>query len=62
VNGQPGALILTADGAVVSVWALDLADDRITAVRAIVNPDKLRHVPGAADLGEWLRRGTRPTG
>jgi RNA polymerase sigma-70 factor (ECF subfamily) len=62
VNGQPGALMLTADRAVVSVWSLDVADSRIVAVRAIVNPDKLRHVPGVADFGEWLRRGTRPTG
>jgi RNA polymerase sigma-70 factor (TIGR02957 family) len=54
VNGQPGALIVTAAGAVVAVWALDVVTDRIAAVRSIVNPDKLRHIPGAGDFGRWL--------
>lgn len=57
VNGQLGALILSAEGAVVGVWALDVTDDGVAAVRSVVNPDKLRHIPGAADFGEWLRRG-----
>ena len=57
VNGQLGALIRSAEGAVLSVWSIDVADGRIQAVRAVVNPDKLRHVAGAGDFGAWLRRG-----
>lgn len=55
VNGQPGALIVTAEGATVAVWALEVGDEHIQAVHSIVNPDKLRHLPNRADLGEWLR-------
>lgn len=44
VNHQPGAVVLTAQGAVFAVVALEIADDRIHAVRSIVNPDKLRHL------------------
>jgi RNA polymerase sigma-70 factor (TIGR02957 family) len=57
VNGQPGALIRSPEGAVLSVWSLEISQERITAVRAVVNPDKLRHIEGAADFGDWLRRG-----
>jgi RNA polymerase sigma-70 factor (ECF subfamily) len=59
VNGQPGALIETTEGAVVGVWALDVAEGRIAAVRSVVNPEKLKHIPGAGDFGEWIRRGNR---
>ena len=47
VNGQPGFVVLTPDGAPFSVMALDIADGVITAVRSIVNPDKLGHLVGA---------------
>lgn len=43
VNGQPGA-VARHDGRVVGVFALDVADGRIQAVRLVVNPDKLRHL------------------
>ena len=44
VNGQPG-LLITAAGQPDSVAAIDLgADGRITAIRLIRNPDKLRHI------------------
>lgn len=56
VNGQPGALIRAVDGAVLGVWAVDVVDGQIAAVRSVVNPDKLRHVPGAGNFGEWLRK------
>lgn len=55
VNGQLGALIRSANGEVVSVWSIEAADGGIRAVRAIVNPDKLRHVPDAGDFASWLR-------
>ncbi|MCO1656439.1 RNA polymerase sigma factor SigJ [Pseudonocardia humida] len=41
VNGQPG-LIAQRDGVTVSVLAFDVADDRITRIWAVRNPDKLR--------------------
>jgi len=44
VNGQPG-LLVTSAGAPDSVIAADLGPDgRITAIRLIRNPDKLRHI------------------
>jgi RNA polymerase sigma-70 factor, ECF subfamily len=44
VNSQPGVLIISA-GQPDSVAALDLdADGKITAIRLIRNPDKLRHL------------------
>ncbi|MEV4172537.1 RNA polymerase sigma factor SigJ [Nonomuraea sp. NPDC049709] len=46
VNGQPG-LVVQQDGVTVGVMAFDLADDRITHVWAVSNPDKLR--PWTAD-------------
>jgi RNA polymerase sigma-70 factor (ECF subfamily) len=44
INGQPGALFLDPEGRPVVAIALDIADDRIQTVRAITNPDKLRHL------------------
>lgn len=45
VNGQPGLLRSDAAGKLSGVLALDItADDHISAVRSIINPDKLHHV------------------
>jgi RNA polymerase sigma-70 factor, ECF subfamily len=44
VNGQPGAVAFTPDGAPSSVMALDIAGGTVIAIRSIVNPDKLRHI------------------
>ncbi|MGK8523778.1 RNA polymerase sigma factor SigJ [Nocardia asteroides] len=41
VNGQPG-LVAQLDGAIVSVFAFDIAEGRITRIWAIRNPEKLR--------------------
>ncbi|WP_067893594.1 RNA polymerase sigma factor SigJ [Nocardia vaccinii] len=41
VNGQPG-LVAELDGAIISVYAFDIADGRITRIWVIRNPDKLR--------------------
>jgi RNA polymerase sigma-70 factor, ECF subfamily len=46
INGQPGALLLDGAGRAVVAITLDVADDRIQTVRAISNPDKLRHLDG----------------
>ena len=44
VNGQPGATVSDAAGKLIAVVVLDIADRHIQAVRAIANPDKLRHL------------------
>lgn len=54
VNGQPGARTLTADGELINVFALDIADGRIQAMRSVVNPDKLGHLGSVADLTTLL--------
>ena len=41
VNGQPG-LVAQQNGVTVTVFAFDIADDRITHVWAVRNPEKLR--------------------
>ncbi|WP_039826384.1 RNA polymerase sigma factor SigJ [Nocardia testacea] len=41
VNGQPG-LVAQVDGAIVAVYAFDIADGLITRIWAIRNPEKLR--------------------
>jgi RNA polymerase sigma-70 factor (ECF subfamily) len=41
VNGQPG-LVAQQDGVTVTVFAFDVASDRITHIWAVRNPDKLR--------------------
>ena len=56
VNGQPGALMLDPEGAVIGVMALDIAEGRVQAIRSIVNPDKLGHVGTAADMRALIRR------
>jgi RNA polymerase sigma-70 factor (TIGR02957 family) len=61
VNGQPGAVAYDAEGRVVSVFALDIADGLVQAVRSVVNPDKLQHLGPTSDL--YLRSdGTYPGG
>jgi RNA polymerase sigma-70 factor, ECF subfamily len=44
VNGQPGALLLDPTGRPLVVLSLEIADDLVQTVRAISNPDKLRHL------------------
>ena len=43
VNAQPG-IVARRRGRVVSVLALDFADDRISAIHGVGNPQKLKHV------------------
>jgi len=44
VNGQPGALFFDPEGRVVLVISVDIADDQVQTVRAVSNPEKLRHL------------------
>jgi RNA polymerase sigma-70 factor (ECF subfamily) len=47
VNGQPGVAGIAPDGTPLTVLTLDVVDDRIQTVWAVVNPDKLRGVTAA---------------
>jgi SnoaL-like domain len=50
VNGQPGAVMYDAEGRVVSVFELDVADGAVQTIRAVVNPDKLGHLGPVSDV------------
>ena len=50
VNGQPGAVGYDAAGRVFTVFELEVADGVVQAIRAVVNPDKLRHLGPVSDL------------
>ena len=55
-NGQPGAVTYHRDGHVVNVFALDIADGEVQAIRCVVNPDKLRHLGRMSELARELPR------
>jgi RNA polymerase sigma factor (sigma-70 family) len=50
VNGQPGAVMYDAEGRVVGVVELDVADGVVQAIRSVVNPDKLGHIGPVSDV------------
>jgi hypothetical protein len=50
VNGQPGAMLLDAQDRLISVFALDIADGRVQAIRSVINPEKLRHLGPLSDV------------
>jgi RNA polymerase sigma-70 factor (TIGR02957 family) len=56
INGQPGAEYRDADGKLIGVMSLDIADGKVQAIRSIVNPEKLDHLGPVADAKELLRR------
>ena len=45
VNGDPGFVFYEPDGRAVWVAGLEIADGVVVAVRSVLNPDKLTHVP-----------------
>jgi RNA polymerase sigma-70 factor (ECF subfamily) len=55
VNGQPGAITTSADGSIINVLVLDIAEGQVQGVRSVVNPDKLGHLGRVADIGALLR-------
>jgi len=57
VNGQPGAVAYDAEGRVISVFALDIADGVVQAIRAVVNPDKLGHLGPVSDVARRPEKG-----
>jgi RNA polymerase sigma-70 factor (TIGR02957 family) len=44
VNGQPGMVAYDADGGLIAVAAFEVLDGQIQAIRAVANPEKLRHI------------------
>jgi len=56
INGQPGGVTYDADGRVVSVFALEIADGRVQAIRSVVNPDKLGHLGPVSDVARLDKR------
>jgi RNA polymerase sigma-70 factor (TIGR02957 family) len=62
INGQPGAVIADADGSLIGVWSLDIAEGRIQSIRSIVNPDKLSHLGPVSGLTAMLERAGRREG
>ncbi len=50
VNGQPGAVLYDAEGLVVGVLELDVADGVVRAIHSVVNPDKLSHLGPVSDV------------
>ena len=50
VNDQPGAVAYDPEGRVAGVFALDIADGQVQAVRSVTNPDKLQHLGPTSDL------------
>jgi RNA polymerase sigma-70 factor (TIGR02957 family) len=50
VNGQPGGVTYDAQGRVINVFALDIADGMVQTIRSVVNPDKLGHLGPVSDV------------
>ncbi len=50
VNGEPGAVGYDAAGRVFTVFELELAGGVVQTIRAVVNPDKLRHIGPVSDV------------
>jgi RNA polymerase sigma-70 factor, ECF subfamily len=48
LNGQPGAVFLGHDGRPVLVVSLDIAEGLVQTIRAVSNPEKLRHLDARA--------------
>ncbi len=56
INGQPGALVFDSEHRLINVFALDVGDGVVHAVRSVINPDKLRHLGPVADIRALLQR------
>jgi RNA polymerase sigma-70 factor (TIGR02957 family) len=54
LNGQPGALVRDSSGKLINAMVLDIAGGEITAVRSVVNPEKLGHLGPVADAWALL--------
>lgn len=64
VNGRPGMVAYAHEsvgGGLLATYAVDVAGGRITHLRGVVNPDKLRHLAPLADL-DAVARAVRAAG
>jgi RNA polymerase sigma-70 factor, ECF subfamily len=59
LNGQPGAILRDRNGRVLSTLTLDILGGQIQAIRAVSNPDKLRHLGPVADAWALAREARR---
>jgi RNA polymerase sigma-70 factor, ECF subfamily len=59
VNGQPGAVVVDAEGRLVSVFALDIAEGVVQTVRSVINPEKLGHLGPLADVRALMEQSRR---
>ncbi|MDA0632907.1 RNA polymerase sigma-70 factor [Nonomuraea sp. MCN248] len=59
INGQPGAIFRDRDRKIVNTLTFDILDGRIQTIRAVINPDKLRHLGPVADAWAVIREATR---
>lgn len=59
VNGEPGVLVRDPGGAVLAVWAIGIAGDRVQSIRSVVNPDKLGHLGPVGTITDVLERARR---
>ncbi|GAA4985420.1 RNA polymerase sigma factor SigJ [Nonomuraea thailandensis] len=50
VNGRPGAVKFDAEGLVIGVIELDIADGMVNAIHAVANPDKLARIGANSDM------------
>jgi len=58
VNGQPGLLARDPDGGLIAVVAFDVLDGQVQAIRAVANPEKLRHIGPVSRT--WHQRWSEP--
>jgi len=58
VNGQPGAVVRDASGALVNVFSFDILDGAVQTIRSVINREKLQHLAPLADI-DALRRSSR---
>ncbi len=58
VNGQPG-LVASDAGGLIAVIALDVLDGQVQAIRAVANPEKLRHLGPVSRTWHLRSSGTR---
>ena len=56
-EGHPVLVPPGLDGSddLIGVWSVDVGEGRVSAIRSIVNPDKLRHIGTVADVRALLR-------
>ncbi|MEO3805195.1 RNA polymerase sigma factor SigJ [Nonomuraea sp. B1E8] len=50
VNGRPGAVKFDAEGRVIGVIELDIADGMVHTIHSVANPDKLAHIRMDSDM------------